>query len=126
MNRPSPMAIIFISITIIFTVTGQILVKQGMLELGPSPTEASELVSFVSKVLTNLKVILGLASAVIAALAWTVALSHSDLSFAYPFMSLAIVLVIALSPLILHEAVPWTRWLGVVIVCIGILIASRS
>ena len=126
MNRPSPMALIFILITIIFTVTGQILVKQGMLELGPSPTQAPELVNFVWKALTNPRVILGLASAVIAALAWTVALSHSDLSFAYPFMSLAIVLVIALSPLIFHEAIPWTRWLGVVIVCIGILIASRS
>jgi drug/metabolite transporter (DMT)-like permease len=120
------MALIFILITIAFTVTGQLLVKQGMLELGPSPTQAPELVNFIWKALTNFKVILGLSSAVIAALAWTVALSHSDLSFAYPFMSLAIVLVIAFSPLIFHENIPWTRWFGVLIVCIGILIASRS
>lgn len=126
MNRPSPMALIFILVTIIFTVVGQLLVKQGMLELGPSPIQAPDLVSFVWKALTSPKVILGLASAVIAAVSWTIALSHSDLSFAYPFMSLAIVLVIALSPLIFHENIPWTRWLGVLIVCVGILIASRS
>ncbi len=126
MNRTSPMAFIFILLTIIFTVIGQLLVKQGMLELGPSPTQALNLVHFVWKAVTNPKVIFGLGSAVVAALAWTVALSHSDLSFAYPFMSLAIVLVIALSPLIFHENIPWTRWLGVLIVGLGIIIASRS
>ena len=126
MNRPSPMALMFILLTVAFTVIGQLLVKQGMLEVGPSPTQAVSLILFAGRVLTNLKVILGLTCAFIAALSWTVAISRSDLSFAYPFTGLSIVLVIALSPLVFNENVSWSRWLGVLIVCIGILVASRS
>ena len=39
---------------------------------------------------------------------------------AYPFMALAIVLVLALSPLVFGEQVPVIRWFGVLIVCIGL------
>jgi drug/metabolite transporter (DMT)-like permease len=67
----------------------------------------------------------GLFFAVIASIMWMNALSLSDISFAYPFMALAIVLVLALSPLVFKEFVPWTRWLGVIVVCIGLWIASR-
>ncbi len=126
MNRESPMAVLFILLTIVFTVVGQLLVKQGMREVSASLTQGTGLTQLLGSALTNLKVILGLGSAVIAALSWMVALSHSDLSFAYPFMVLPIVLVLALSGTLLGEVVPITRWLGVGIVCVGLLIAARG
>ena len=124
MSKVSPMASIFISLTVTFTVVGQLLIKQGMLDVGASPGRVELLPGFLWRTLTNPHVALGLASAVIAALCWTIAVSRSDLSFAYPFMGLAIVLVLALSPLLLGESVPLRRWLGVLIVCIGLFVAS--
>jgi multidrug transporter EmrE-like cation transporter len=126
MGRSSSIAMLVIFLTIAFTVVGQLLVKQGMVEVGRSPAQAVLLPRFVLQALTNLKVIGGLACAVAAALAWMVALSRSDLSFAYPFMGLAIVLVLALSPLVFGERIPITRWLGVLVVCAGLWIAARS
>jgi uncharacterized membrane protein len=41
-------------------------------------------------------------------------------------MGLAIVLVLALTPLVFGERVPLTRWLGVLVVCVGLWIASRN
>src|SRR5215211_3396391 len=112
----SRMAILFILLMIIFTVTGQLLVKQGTREVGTSPAQATLLVGFIWRAFTNIWVVLGLACAVIAAISWTVAVSRSDLSFAYPFMALAIVLVLLLSGIFFGEVIPFTRWLGVLIV----------
>jgi drug/metabolite transporter (DMT)-like permease len=120
------MSYILIAATIALTVAGQLLVKAGMLEVGPLPASLSDLWSFVLHVLTNLKVVAGLGLAVVAALCWTGAVSTSEISFAYPFMALAIVLVLALSGVLLGEVVPIGRWVGVAIVCIGLIVAARA
>ena len=122
MNRSSPMALLFILLTVAFTVIGQLLIKQGMLEVGASPTQVAMLPRFAYR--NQLKVLIGLACAVAAALSWIVAISRSDLSFAYPFMGLAIVPV--LSERLFGENAPINRWLGVLIVCLGLLIATRG
>jgi drug/metabolite transporter (DMT)-like permease len=64
--------------------------------------------------------------AFLAALAWIGAVSLSAISFAYPFMSLAIVLTLALSGPLFGEHIPLSRWAGVALVCIGLLVASRE
>ena len=120
------MALLFILLTVALTVIGQLLVKQGMLEVGTSPTQIAMLPQFIWRALTNLRVLLGLACAVAAALSWIVAISRSDLSFAYPFMALGIVLVLALSGVLFDEDISIARWLGVAIVCLGLLIAARG
>lgn len=118
-------AYIFIGLTILFTVCGQLLVKSASFEFGPFPKDLSMLIQFLIRAFTNIKLLAGLFSAVIASIMWMSALSLTDISFAYPFMGLAIVLVLALSPLLFKEIVPWTRWLGVAVVCLGLWIASR-
>lgn len=114
-----------IALTILFTISGQLLIKSATRDLGQIPTEWHELVAFVSNVYRYWKVLAGLAAGVLASFCWLGAVSRSNISFAYPFMGLAIVLVLLLSPLLFGETVPWTRWLGVVIVCIGIWLAAQ-
>lgn len=126
MNRESSTAMLFILVTIVFTVVGQLLVKQGMREVSTGLSQGADTTQLIVRALINWKVVLGLGSAVVAALSWMVAVSRSDLSFAYPFMGLPIVLVLALSGTLFGEVVPITRWLGVGVVCVGLLIAARS
>lgn len=118
-------AYIFIALTILFTVCGQLLVKSASAEFGQVPAKLSEVIPFLIKAFSNIKLLVGLGFAVIASITWMSALSMIDISFAYPFMGLAIVLVLALSPLIFKETVPWTRWLGVLVVCLGLWITSK-
>jgi drug/metabolite transporter (DMT)-like permease len=118
------MTYMFIILTIAFTVAGQLALKIGMLRIGGVPPSMSDWPSFFTKALLNPLVFSGLILAVLAALSWMAAISRSDLSLAYPFMSLAIVLVLALSGLILGENVPINRWIGVIVVGLGILIAA--
>lgn len=120
------MALVYIFLTIVFTVAGQLLIKVGMTELGPSPDEPVALLTYTIQAFFKWKILVGFGSAFLAAVAWMMALSRADLSFAYPFMGLAIVLVLALSPSVLGEQVPWSRWAGVVVVCIGIWLTAQG
>jgi multidrug transporter EmrE-like cation transporter len=119
-------ALVCIALTIAFTVAGQLLVKHGVLQVGSAPDKGGHLAGFLVRAFTNPLVIAGLVCAVVAAIAWTMALSRADLGYAYPFMGLAIVLVLALTPLVFGEHVPINRWVGVAIVCIGLWVASRG
>jgi len=113
---------LFVALTILFTVIGQLLVKLGMRGM------AGESVSLqlVGRAFTNPQVVGGLACAVVAAVCWMMALSRLNLSLAYPFMGLAIVLVLAMSPLLLGESVPALRWVGVLVVCLGLWLAAAG
>jgi multidrug transporter EmrE-like cation transporter len=113
-------------LTVALTVVGQLLVKQGMLHVGSSPTRVSLLPRFFWRTFTNTYVIMGLLAAVFAAVSWTLAVSRENLSVAYPFMGLAIVLVLTLSGAFFGESVPMHRWIGVAIVCLGLFVAARA
>lgn len=125
MSKVTPFGWLFIFLTITLTVAGQILVKKGMLQVGASPAQLALLPRFIWKTFTNLTVLAGLGCALLAAVCWTVAVSRSDLSVAYPFVGLGIVLVLALSGVVFGEVVPLNRWIGVGVVCLGLAIAAR-
>ncbi len=124
MPKTGDSGLIYIFACIGLTVVGQLLVKFGVQSISRPGT--NETTSLMLRALVCPWVILGLIAAVAAAAAWTVAISRCDLSFAYPFMGLAIVLVLLLTPLVFHEHVPLSRWIGVAVVCVGLWIASRS
>ncbi len=119
------MGYVYIALTVLLTVAGQLLIKKGMLELGEAPSDGT-LIRFIISAFLNFKVIGGLTAAVGAAVTWMLALSKVDISFAYPFMGSAIVFVLALSPMMFGETVPWNRWLGVALVCMGLIVAAQG
>jgi drug/metabolite transporter (DMT)-like permease len=56
----------------------------------------------------------------LATLLWFYILSKLPLSLAYPAMSLSYVLGVIAGCLIFKEAIPFTRWLGIAVICSGI------
>ena len=126
MTSAQKSGLVFIFLTIALTVAGQLLVKHGMTQIGKAPSSTSEMPMFFLRAIFHPPNFIGLGSAVLAAICWMGALSRCDLSFAYPFMALAIVLVLALTPALFGEHVNAKQWIGVAVVCIGLWIASRS
>lgn len=116
----------FVFLTVILTVAGQLLVKTGMTRVGRAPDEMSALPWFLAKALLHPANFLGLVCAFAAAFSWMAALTKCELSFAYPFTSLSIVLVLASSSWIFGEKVVPQQWAGVGVVCLGLWIASRG
>lgn len=112
--------------TIIFTVLGQILVKKGVLEAA-SYLEIKDFKSFFEFLKVSLFdkfVLMGLFSAVLAALSWLFALQKIPLNKAYPFMAISFVLVPYFSMFFFNEIVPLTRWIGISFIVLGIILAA--
>lgn len=51
---------------------------------------------------------------------WMYVLKYNDLGLAYPLMSISYIVALFAACFILGETVPITRWIGVVIVMIGV------
>jgi len=116
--------LVFISVAAM--TAAHLLLKKGLIAVGQSPQNFSQLLSFFLKVYTNPYVISAVFLAILTALAWVLALSRTQLSFLYPFMALSYVLVALFSLLFFKEDVGVLRWLGIIVICAGVFIVSRS
>lgn len=117
---------LYIALTIIFTVYGQIVIKWQAGQAGEFPANSVEKVFFLLRLLLNPWVISGFMAAFLASLAWMAAMTKFPLSHAYPFMSLAFVLVMFLSVFFFHEALTWPKLLGMTCIVAGIVISSQG
>ncbi len=71
-------------------------------------------------------VILGLVLYGVGTILWLFALKQVDLSLAYPFVGMSFLFVFAFSVLFLQESFDITRFLGTVVIVIGIAILARA
>ena len=115
----------FILIAVVLAVTGQLFVKKGLNVLGTMDFSSGIFMAYL-QVYKSPLVLIGTFIYLLSILFWIYALSKVELSFAYPFLALSYVLVILASWLILGEKIPFLRWLGLIVICIGVFIISRS
>jgi multidrug transporter EmrE-like cation transporter len=115
-----------VAFTVMLTVYGQLIVKWRVLRAGPFPADFTRKLGFLVGLLFDPWVMSSMLAALLAALSWMAAMTKLELSYAYPFMSLAFVLVLILSAVIFHEAVTAPKVLGMVLVIAGLGIASQG
>lgn len=116
----------FIFSTILLTVYCQLMVKWRVRTAGPLPVDLPARAIFLIKLLADPWMLTVAAAALLAGLSWFAAMTTYELSYAYPFMSLAFVLVLLLSAVLFHEAVTIPKVVGLAVVIIGLIIASRG
>jgi len=119
-------AIRYIFLSVLLGVVGQLLLKRGMTALGPITLRQSNIFSTIFTVFSQPIVILGASIYLIGSFFWLVSLSKVDLSYAYPFVSLSYVLILISSWLLLNEQISPLRVAGVVVICLGVFLISRS
>lgn len=113
--------------TIFFTVYGQIVLKWRINGVGSLPEEGfMDKVWFLIKLLFDPWIFSGFFAAFIASFFWMATMTKFDISFAYPFMSGAFVLVFLLSVVMFQEPVTWQKVFGLVLIVAGIIVTSRS
>jgi len=115
-----PLALLLICI--LFTSTGQLILKKGMLILGP--IETLSLSTF--DIFFNPYVLLGIIFNLGGWILYILALSKSELSLAYPIWSLTFVIVPTVSILIFKESISIMKLCGFGFVCIGICLVIIS
>jgi multidrug transporter EmrE-like cation transporter len=120
------MGYIYIAGTIFFTVYGQLILKWRIVKYGVLPEGIIDKIYFLTKLLFDPYIFSGFFSALIASFFWMATMTKFDISFAYPFMSLAFVFVFILSVLLFHEPLSWHKVLGLILIVSGIIVTSRS
>lgn len=120
------MSYVYVFLTILLTVYGQLIIKWQVAGAGDFPAEPGDKFLFLARLLLNPWIISALAAALAAAIAWMAAMTRLDLSHAYPFMSLSFVLIVLLSGWLFHEPVTWPKIAGLVLISAGIIVGSQG
>jgi drug/metabolite transporter (DMT)-like permease len=120
------MGYFYITLTVLFTVYGQLIIKQQVNTIESLPAGFSMIPFFMKFIFTRPLVLSGFISAFLASISWMAAISRFELSYAYPFMSLNFVIVIVLSATFFGESINWFKILGVAFICLGIFLTAKG
>ena len=124
-NHRSLVDFVYIFAVIILTVYGHLVLKWQVVKAGAFPASFQERSLFLLHLILNPWIISGLFAGFLALLSWMAAMTKFELSYAYPFMSLAFALVLLSSALLFHETVTMAKGFGILLIMAGIVIASR-
>lgn len=115
-----PWVVLLISVSL--TSVGQLILKKGLLIFG-----SIEKVGWrFFQMLVHPLVMLGVAFACLGWAAYAMALSKSELSYAYPVWSLTYVVVPLLSLLIFKESISLLKMGGLGFICLGVVLVAVS
>ena len=115
-----PLIVLLISISL--TSIGQLILKKGLLIVGP--VERLGLRFF--QMLLNPVVLLGVSFAILGWAAYAMALSKSELSYAYPIWSLTYVVVPLLSLVLFKESISLLKIGGLAFIFVGVFLVAAS
>jgi multidrug transporter EmrE-like cation transporter len=113
---------VFIALSTVFGIAGQMLLKSGMSRMGGAAAGKS----LVVKMVTSPWVMGGLIIYGLGVVNWLMALSHLELSYAYPFASLSYIGIIIGSYFVFKERITLMRLAGIAVIIAGVLVTSQS
>jgi drug/metabolite transporter (DMT)-like permease len=119
-------ALPLILFTVLSNAAAQIMLKRGMMAIGRVSLDPASLFGSFCEIALNPFVIAGFFTFCISMASHIIVLSRVDLSFAYPFLSLAYVVVTAYAYFAFNEDVSQLRVAGIVLICLGTVLVSRS
>lgn len=112
---------------LLFTVYGQLILKWRLSKLAfqlPDGAVWLKLLELV-KVILDPFIFSGFLSAFVASLFWMAAMTKFEITYAYPFMSLAPAIVFVLGVVFLNETFTWGKIIGLIFIALGILITVK-
>ncbi len=115
---------ILLATSILLAVTGQLMMKKGMMAVGAFPI--NQLLSRLIPMFMNPYVFFGFACFGLSSVFWLAVLARFEISMVYPMVSVAYVLVALFSMIFFKESVTLVRWLGIAIIIFGVVLISRS
>jgi len=121
-----PRDIPLILFAVLMNAAGMIMLKQGMNGVGPITFDKSSLYDTIINTIANPFVFAGLTIYVVSMGFFLVILSRVELSFAYPFLSLAYVVVAVCAYLLFKEDLNSFRIAGIGFICLGTILIAQS
>jgi len=118
---------ILLFLLVLFGSVGNTILSKGMKDVGNLDLSRMKAIETGAvSVLTSETVWLGIALMLMFMVCHMLVLSRADYSFVMPFSAIAYALVPLLGYLFLHEQVSAARWIGIVLICFGVLLINRT
>jgi len=118
---------LLILLMVVFGPLGNVLLGKGMKHIGASSIGMQTgIFGFLSRVLTSGTIWLGIGSLVTFFVAYMLVLSWADYSYVQPASSMAYAMVALMAHFMLREVVTPLRWVGVLLICLGVLVVGHT
>ncbi|MFO7985885.1 MAG: SMR family transporter [Desulfatiglandaceae bacterium] len=122
MNRYLPL----IFLGVLLNACAQLCLKQGMRTIGHFDFSWHNLAPVGMQAALNPFVFAGLLCYVVSVGVWMMALSRVDVSYAYPLLSVGYIVTAFAGHLFFEEELGAVRWAGILIICLGVFLVTRS
>lgn len=116
----------FILFTVLTNAAAQLMLKHGMMSLAPISFEGANPLVRVLQIVFSPWVFIGLSTFVISMASHLYVLSKVELSYAYPFLSLAYVFVAVFAYFLFREDINAWRIAGIGFICVGTVLIAQS
>ncbi|MEL6649762.1 MAG: hypothetical protein AAFP02_01000 [Bacteroidota bacterium] len=117
---------IYLVLSIVMVAASQFLFKKGVEILAERPKEEDAGLMGYVKMVFQPHIFIGLALNGFAAVTWLLALSHLELSYVFPYLSLNYILVPVGAYFLFREALSVRKFVGIAIICGGIFLIALS
>ena len=111
---------------VMLNASAQLALKQGMREIGYFDFELGNCGHILLAVATSPYILAGVACYIVSVVVWLLVLSRVEVSYAYPLLSIGYIVTAFAGRLFFHEAIGVTRWAGIIVICVGVWLITRS
>lgn len=111
---------------VLLNAAAQLALKQGMRQIGYFDFVLPNVGRIFLAVATNSSIWIGLSCYVISVIVWLLVLSRVEVSYAYPLLSVGYIVTACAGWLFFQESMSITRLAGIVIICLGVWLITRS
>ena len=118
------MNIVLILLSVLLNCAAQLLIRKGMLVEGEVGMQ--NMLSHVGSMITNLWLWGAMLCYGLSILLWMSVLSKVEVSYAYPFLSVGYVVSAVAGYALFNENLSPVRIAGIIVICIGVILISRS
>jgi drug/metabolite transporter (DMT)-like permease len=118
---------VFILVMVIFAPLGNVLLSKGMKPIGlPASWNLVSVAHVLAQILSAPYIWLGIFSLLVFFVAYMLALNWADYTYVQPASSISYLSLVLFSYVLLGERVSALRFVGILIICAGVLVVGRT
>jgi len=118
--------LLMILIMVICANSGDLMLKHGMTQIGAVPLTTAGLQHAFLLTITNETIWLAIVFLIGFTVSYMLLMSWADYSYVMPAGAFGYALLTFLAVIFLHEQVTPRRWVGVALICIGVLLVGQT
>lgn len=116
----------YIIMTVFFTVYSQLIMRWQVAGAGPLPGDLYGKVCYILNIMLSPWVISGVVATFLAGVSWMLAMTKFEISYAFPFISLNYIFVLAAGFFLFNEPINLTKLVGGGLVVLGLIVIAKG